>query len=92
MGNCALAIFNTATGAVWLAPGVSRQDARTVRQIRVRAEPGFFDNKIVGTVEEHRGKFVIVARLTPSLKSTRLAYTEVGRDLAVAECQYQPHG
>jgi DDE family transposase len=86
--------IHTATGAVWLLRACIAKVPATVRQIRVRADAGFFDYKIARTIEEHRGKFVIVARLTPPLKRlvTGLAYTEVGRDLAVAECQYQPHG
>jgi hypothetical protein len=86
--------IHTATGTVWLLRACIAKVPATVRQIRVRADAGFFDYKIVRTVEEHRGKLVIVARLTPPLKRlvTGLAYTEVGRDLAMAECQYQPHG
>lgn len=86
--------IHTATGAVWLLRACIAKVPATVHQIRVRADAGFFDYKIVRAIEEHRGKFVIVARLTPPLKRlvTGLAYTEVGRALAVAECQYQPHG
>jgi hypothetical protein len=65
-----------------------------VRQIRVRADAGFFDHKVVETIETGRGKFVLVARLTPPLKAQipGLRYIEVRRGLAVAECAYQPHG
>ena len=86
--------IHTATGAVWLLRACIAKVPATVRQIRVRADAGFFDYKIVRTIEEHRGEFVIVARLTLPLKRlvTGLAHTEIGRDLAVAERRYQPHG
>jgi hypothetical protein len=84
----------TATGTVWLLRACFAKVPATVRQIRVRADAGFYDYKVVRVIEAHRGKFVIVARLTRPLKGliTGLSYTEVYRGLAVAECQYQPHG
>ncbi len=84
----------TATGTVWLLRACIAKLPATVRQIRVRADAGFYDYKVVRVIEVHRGKFVLVARLTPPLKAliTGLSYTEVHRSLAVAECQYQPHG
>ena len=49
---------------------------------------------MVSVIETHKGKFIIVARLTRPLKAVipGLKYTEVRRGLAVAECPYQPHG
>ncbi len=84
----------TATGTVWLLRACFTKLPPTVRQIRVRADAGFYDYKVVRAIEAHRGKFVIVARLTRPLKALipGLAYTEVRRGLAVAECLYQPHG
>jgi hypothetical protein len=84
----------TATGTVWLLRACFAKLPATVRQIRVRADAGFYDYKVVRVIEAHRGKFVIVARLTRPLKAlvTGLSYTEVYRSLAVGECQYQPHG
>ncbi len=65
-----------------------------VRQIRVRADAGFFSHKVVEAIEARKGKFVIVAQLTRPLQRQipGLRYTEVRRGLAVAECPYQPHG
>ncbi|HKV44931.1 MAG TPA: IS1380 family transposase [bacterium] len=82
-----------AVGTVWLLQACFAKMPATVRQIRVRADAGFYDYKIVRAIEAHRGKFVIVARLTKPLKAlvTGLPYTTVHRSLAVAECQYQPH-
>ncbi|MBI4277682.1 MAG: IS1380 family transposase [Armatimonadetes bacterium] len=84
----------TATGTVWLLQACFRKLPATVRQIRVRADAGFFDYKVVRAVEASKGKFVIVARLTSPLKRLipGLPYTEVRSGLAVAECQYQPPG
>jgi hypothetical protein len=85
---------HTRIGTVWLLRACFGKLPATVRQIRVRADAGFFDYKVVRVIEAHRGKFVIVARLTGPLKTRipGLQYTEVRRGLAVAECMYQPHG
>lgn len=85
---------HSATGTVWLLRACFEKLPATVRQIRVRGDAGFFDYKVVRAIEAHRGKFVIVARLTPPLKTliVGLSYAEVYRGLAVAECEYQPHG
>lgn len=82
----------TATRAGWLLHACFTKLPATVRQIRVRADVGFYDYKLIKIIETSRGKFVIVARLTPPLRAliTGLTYTEVRRGLAVAECQYQP--
>lgn len=85
---------HTASGTVWLLRACFGKMPPTVRQIRVRADPGFFDYTVIRAIEARRGKFVIVARLTPPLKRMipGLRYTEVRPGLAVAECHYQPHG
>jgi len=85
---------HTAVGTVWLLRACFAKLPATVRQIRVRADAGFYDYKVVRAIEAHRGKFVIVARLTQPLKTrvVGLEYTEVRGGLAIAECEYQPHG
>ncbi len=84
----------TAVGTIWLLRACFAKLPATVRQIRVRADAGFYDYKVVRVIEAHRGKFVIVARLTRPLKARvpGLRYAEVRRGLAIAECLYQPHG
>lgn len=84
----------TSSGTVWLLRACFAKLPQTVRQIRVRADPGFYDYKVVRAIEARRGKFVIVAKLTLPLKrmAPGLRYTEVRPGLAVAECWYQPHG
>ncbi len=85
---------HTASGTVWLLRACFAKMPQTVRQIRVRADPGFFDHKVIRAIEARKGKFVIVARLTAPLKRMipGLRSTEVRPGLAVAECRYQPHG
>src|SRR5579875_3852724 len=85
---------HTGSGTVWLLRACFAKMPPTVRQIRVRADAGFFDYKVIRAIEARRGKFVIVARLTPPLKRMipGLRYTEVRPGLAVADCPYQPHG
>jgi len=85
---------HTATGAVWLLRACFEKLPATVRQIRVRADAGFFDYKVARAIEARGGKFVIVARLMRPLKAliVGLSFAEVYRGLAVAECEYQPHG
>lgn len=84
---------HTARGTVELLHACFAKIPETVRQIRVRADPGFYDHKVIAAIEARRGKFVIAARLTAPLRrqTPGLAYTEVHRGLALAECQYQPH-
>lgn len=81
-------------GTVWLLRTCFAKMPATVHQIRVRADAGFYDYKVVRVIEAHRGKFVIVARLKRPLKAlvTGLPYTEVRPSLAVAERLYKPHG
>lgn len=84
----------TAQGTIPLLTACFAKIPGKVRQIRVRADVGFFDYKLIEAIEAQRGKFVIVAKLTRPFKSRipGLTYTEVRRGLAVAECPYQPHG
>lgn len=67
----------------------------TVRKIRVRADKGFFDHKLIEVIEDHHARFVIVARITKpiQLRLPGLTYTPVPHSdrFAVAEFSYQPH-
>ena len=85
---------HTAPGTVDLLPTCFAKIPPSVRQIRVRADVGFFDRKVIAAIEARRGKFAIVAKLTRPFKAqlTGLTYTEVRPGLEVAECSYQPHG
>jgi hypothetical protein len=85
---------HTAVGAVWLLRACFTKLPATAHQIRVRADAGFFDYKVIRAIEASRGKFVIVAKLFRPLKArlVGLKYTVVRQGLAVADCTYQPHG
>lgn len=84
----------TGQGASALLTACFAKVPSKVHQIRVRADVGFFDHKLIEVIEARRGKFVLAAKLTRPFKALLpgLAYTEVRRGLAVAECHYQPHG
>ena len=84
---------HTGHGTVDLLAACFAKIPPRVRQIRVRADAGFFDRKVIAAIEAQRGKFVIVAKLTRPFKAQLpgLAYTEVRPGLEVAECFYQPH-
>ena len=85
---------HTAIGTVWLLRACFAKLPATVHQIRVRGDAGFYEYKVVQAIEARHGKFVIVAKLTRPLRAliTGLSYTEIRPSLAVAECQYTPHG
>jgi Transposase DDE domain group 1 len=85
---------HTGHGTANLLPACFAKIPPSVRQIRVRADVGFFDRKVIAAIEARRGKFAIVAKLTRPFKVqlTGLTYTEVRPSLEVAECSYQPHG
>ena len=84
---------HTGHGTVDLLAACFAKMPASVRPIRVRADAGFFDRKVIAAIEARRGKFVIVAKLTRPFKAQLpgLAYTEVWPGLEVAECFYQPH-
>jgi Transposase DDE domain group 1 len=65
-----------------------------IREVRVRADGAFFDHKIIEFIEEKRGFYVIVARLTRPLKSrlSGLRYRRVASGVWAAEFRYCPHG
>jgi len=86
---------HTAKGAGdFLAACFAKMPA-TVRKIRVRADKGFFDHKLIEVIEAHHARFIIVARITRpiQLRLPGLTYTPVPHSdrLAVAEFSYQPH-
>jgi len=84
---------HTGHGSVNLLAACFAKIPLPARQVRVRADAGFFDRKVIAAIEAQRGRFVIVAKLTRPFKAQLpgLAYTEVRAGLEVAECFYQPH-
>lgn len=65
-----------------------------IREVRVRADGAFFDHKIIEFIEQKRGCYAIVARLTRPLKSRLLGlrYRHVSPGVWAAEFPYGPHG
>jgi hypothetical protein len=66
----------------------------SVREVRVRADGAFFDHKIIEFIEEKRGFYVSVARLTRPLKNrlAGLRYRCVSAGVWTAEFDYCPQG
>jgi hypothetical protein len=62
------------------------------RQVRVRADGAFFDHKIVELIEERRGFYVIVARLTRPLQNRLggLRYRRIAAGISAATFEYCP--
>jgi len=65
-----------------------------IREVRVRADGAFFDHKIIEFIEEKRGFYGIVARLTRPLKNrlAGLRYRRVAAGVWAAEFDYCPQG
>ncbi len=63
------------------------------QRVDVRGDKGFYDGKIVATLEDPRAGFVIVARLTQPIKRqlAGLHYTQHRGRVETAEFWYQPH-
>jgi hypothetical protein len=59
-----------------------------------RADKGYYDYKLVESLETRRARFVLVARLSPPIKCklTHLRYVSPSRGVEVAEFRYQPTG
>ncbi len=65
-----------------------------IREVRVRADGAFFDHEIIECIEEKKGLYVIVARLTRPLKNrlSGLRYRRISSGVWAAEFRYCPHG
>lgn len=65
-----------------------------IYRIRVRADTGFYNYKLIKLLEEKNIGYVIVARITNpiKLKLEGLRYHQFRKDWAAAELRYIPHG
>lgn len=59
---------HTATGIIELLEASFAKIPPSVKRVFIRADKGFFDHKTVEYLESKKAYFVIVARLTPSIK------------------------
>ncbi len=83
---------HTASGTLDLLAACFAKIPAGVRLTIVRADKGFYDHKLIEWLEEHRARFVIVARLTAPIKRklSGLRYVSPSRGIEVAEFRYQP--
>ncbi len=67
---------------------------RPAGSVRIRADAGFFDHKIIEFIEEKQAFYVIVVRLTRPLKHrlSGLRYRHVSSGVWAAELRYCPQG
>ncbi|OIO73039.1 MAG: hypothetical protein AUJ85_09010 [Elusimicrobia bacterium CG1_02_37_114] len=65
-----------------------------IYRIRVRTDSGFFDHKFIKPLDEKRIGYVIVAKLTKTIKGKLhdLHYRKFKKGWSVAEFQYTPYG
>ena len=78
---------HTATGTCDLLAACFAKKPAGVRLVIVRADKGFYDHALIDWLEAHRARFVIVARLTASIKRKlpHLRYVTPSRGIEVAE-------
>jgi GNAT superfamily N-acetyltransferase len=62
-----------------------------VREIRVRADAGFWDNAFLSELEDRETQYAVVAQLRPPLRHLLpgLKYQRVNADWEIAECEYE---
>src|SRR5574341_706187 len=84
---------HTAAGAVDLLAACFARLPADAQRVDVRGDKGFYDGKIVAALEDWRAGFVIVARLTKTIKRhfPGLQYTSHRGRVETAEFWYQPH-
>lgn len=85
---------HTAEGAAKMVDQVVSLVPRGVRELRARADAGFYDKDFIGKLEENRIKFAVVAHRTSplQLKLPGLHYQKINHTDSTAEFRYQPHG
>lgn len=83
--DSATGVLETLETALDLIPG-------SAREIRIRADAGFYDKKFVAKLSEKNIKFAIAADKTSPVKLTMpgLRYKHVNQVLSSAEFEYQP--
>lgn len=85
---------HTAEGADTIVDTVVPLLPSMTREIRARADAGFYSRDFIEKLEHSKVKFAVVARLTRPLKHylPGRRYTRVHGVYATAEFSYQPHG
>lgn len=84
----------SARGILTFLPACFAKVPPGVRAVIVRGDKGFYDHKTIEWLEEHRARFIIVAKLTQPIKRrlAHLQYVPVSQGVEAAEFRYQPIG
>lgn len=85
---------HTATGVVPLLGEVHGMVPTEAREVRVRADAGFYDHEFIEALAEKQVKFAVVAHLTGPLKLRLpgLPYHRINAVKSTAEFRYAPQG
>lgn len=85
---------HTAQGVLEMLDAALLTLPSATREIRVRADAGFYDKAFISRLREKRINFAVVAHLTAPLKNRLpgLRYHKVTNILSTSELKYQPHG
>lgn len=85
---------HTGSGALSLLKTCFSRIPQTVRSVRIRADVGFYDHKVVEWLEEKKVGYVIVAKMTKPIQNrlSGLRFRKTKKTLAFAEFTYQPAG
>lgn len=85
---------HTATGILEFLETSFAKLPSSVKSVIIRADKGFYDQKVVKYIESKNALFVIIAKLTKPVKEklTTLSYKVYSSGIETAEFMYQPTG
>jgi len=85
---------HTSTGAIEILESSFAKMPASVKTAKIRADRGFFNHKIIETIESYKAKFIIVAKATRPIKRklSSLRYRKHTSGTESAHFYYQPHG
>lgn len=85
---------HTGKGALELLQTCFSRIPKTVRPVRIRADVGFYDHKVIEWLEERKAGYVIVAKLTRPVQNilSGLRFRKAKGSLGFAKFSYQPVG
>ncbi len=81
------------TGTVELYRSCSHNLPPDIRELRVRADAGFYHDAFLAALEDDAAGYALVAKIYPPLKRLLpgLSYRSVNRSWEMAECEYRAH-
>jgi hypothetical protein len=85
---------HTADGVLPMLDTALQTLPAAAREIRARADAGFYDKAFISRLSEKQIGFTVVAHMTAPLKNRLpgLRYHRVNKILSTSELKYQPHG